>query len=148
VKEIIKRSGGVEGDFDIFKDGAELADKEKNAPGLIVMNCGQLLYSYKYEQAMTMRSWSAMPRKSMCHESIQIVPENHIKGNNDPEEHIKFVFDNVIHNKDFVAEDADIYVIAIENGAEKLLLDVLGADCKLPFDIPYIVIHHMLTSRS
>jgi hypothetical protein len=52
-----------------------------------------------------------------------------VEGNRDPKEHIKFVLDNVIHNKDFVAEDAEIYVVAIENGAETLL-DILGADRK------------------
>lgn len=129
MKEIIQRSGGVEDGVDIFKDGGKLEDTEKNTPGLIVMNCGQLLYSYKHEQSMTVRSWSAMPRKSMCHEPIQIVAENHVEGNRDPKEHIKFVLDNVIHNKDFVAEDAEIYVVAIENGAETLL-DILGADRK------------------
>ena len=71
-----------------------------------------------------------MPRKSMCHEPIQITDDNHIEGNHDAVEHIRFVFDKVIHNKDFVAEDAEIYIIGIENGAEKLLLNVLMDDCR------------------
>lgn len=128
-KELIKRSTDAK-DESIFKDGACVKDENTEAPGLIVMNCGQLIYSYKFKRPMTLRSWHALPRKSMYHDSIQIVEENHVEGNRDSTEHIKFVIENVIKNTDFVADDAEIYVIAIENGAENLL-EILGSDCKL-----------------
>ena len=127
-KEIIARSTNVDEDFDIFKDGAKIHDKDKDAPGLIVMNCGQLYYSHKYNRAMTLRSWSALPRKSISHDSIQLDDvHNLLEGHRDATEHIKWGFQHVIHNKDLVDPNAEVYVIAIENGAEKLL-NILKAE--------------------
>ena len=37
------------------------------APGLIVMNPGQLCYSYRLGQSMTNSSWEALPRQSAVH---------------------------------------------------------------------------------
>ncbi|KAF2275089.1 uncharacterized protein EI97DRAFT_87539 [Westerdykella ornata] len=121
VKEIIRRSTGADDTADLFKDGAGVADKSKETPGIIVMNCGQLLYSYKFGEAKTVRSWNDMPVQSACHEPVQITEDNKIPGNRDATEHIKFVIENVLHNKDFVAEDAEIYMIGIENGGEHLV---------------------------
>ncbi|KAF1995796.1 hypothetical protein P154DRAFT_538505 [Amniculicola lignicola CBS 123094] len=126
-KEIIQRTmanskAPVKEDFDLFKDGVGIDDKTKHAPGLIILNNGQLLYSWKYNQAKSLRSWSAMPRKSICHGQIEIHDvENRVEGNRNPEEHIKYVFEHVINNADLMAPDAEVYLIAIENGAESLL---------------------------
>ena len=78
VKEMIKRSSAdndAEKDASIFRDGYVLEDKA-TTPALIVLNTGQLLYSHKYDQAMTLRSWSAMPRKSVAHDMIRIHDED------------------------------------------------------------------------
>ena len=129
-KEIIRRSTKAKDGFGIFKDGAGVEDKDKETPGLIVMNTGQLLYSHKSNQAMTMRTWLSQPRKSICHDAIQIhETENRVEGHRTPQEHIKSVFDTVVKNPDFVAPDAEIYVIAIENGVENLL-NILSSECK------------------
>jgi hypothetical protein len=134
-KEIFTRSKADEHEgtgnrkhADISKDGAQISDRE-DIPALIVMNCGQLLYSYKLGNSLTTRSWMALPRKSIFHEPVQITAENHIKGNYDAKEHIQFVIKNVIENDNFVAKQAEVYVIGIENGAETLL-EILGQDCK------------------
>lgn len=133
VKEIIKRSStdnAAEKDADIFKDGYKLED-DSTTPALIIMNTGQLLYSHKYDQAMTMRSWSAMPRKSIAHDMIRIdEEENHVAGHRTAKEHVKTVFDQVICNPERVAADAEVYVIAIEDGSENIL-KLLAEDCKL-----------------
>jgi hypothetical protein len=58
VKEIVKRSatGDATAKYgDIFEDGFRLED-EADTPALVVLNTGQLLYSHKYNKAMTMRS--------------------------------------------------------------------------------------------
>jgi hypothetical protein len=131
VKRVIKRSAtGDEAEKykDIFKDGFKLEDHE-DTPALVVLNTAQLLYSHKYNKALTMRSWSAMPRKSMAHDMIKIHDENRIQGHHDPKEHIKTVFDDVLHNHNRVAQDAEIYLIAIENGSDNMLT-VLEEDCK------------------
>ncbi|KNG45850.1 ribosomal protein s14 protein [Stemphylium lycopersici] len=111
VKEIIKRSSTdntAEKDADISRDGYKLEMT--------------LLYSHKYDQAMTMRSWSAMPRKSIVHDMIRIdEEENHVVGQRTAKEHVRTVFDQVICNPERVAADAEVYVIAIEDGSENIL---------------------------
>ncbi|RYO19681.1 hypothetical protein AA0121_g4173 [Alternaria tenuissima] len=124
VKEMIKRSSAdndAEKDASIFRDGYVLEDKA-TTPALIVLNTGQLLYSHKYDQAMTLRSWSAMPRKSVAHDMIRIHDEeNRVPGHRDAKDHVKTVFDQVICNPDRVSADAEVYVIAIEDGTESVL---------------------------
>ncbi|RYO03258.1 hypothetical protein AA0119_g4890 [Alternaria tenuissima] len=124
VKEMIKRSSAdndAEKDASIFRDGYVLEDKA-TPPALIVLNTGQLLYSHKYDQAMTLRSWSAMPRKSVAHDMIRIHDEeNRVPGHRDAKDHVKTVFDQVICNPDRVSADAEVYVIAIEDGTESVL---------------------------
>lgn len=132
VKEIIKRSAtdnDAENGANIFKDGYVLEDGT-TTPALIVLNTGQLLYSHKYDQAMTLRSWSAMPRKSVAHDMVRIHDEeNRVPGHGNAKEHVKTVFDQVICNPDHVAADAEVYVIAIEDGTESVI-NLLTDDCK------------------
>ncbi|KAI4615425.1 uncharacterized protein J4E87_009103 [Alternaria ethzedia] len=123
-KEMVKCSdtdNTAERDAKIFKDGHVLQDKT-TTPALIVLNAGQLLYSHKYDQAMTLRSWSAMPRKSIAHDMVRIRDnENRVPGHENAKKHVKTVFDEVICNPDRVAADAEVYVIAIEDGTESIL---------------------------
>jgi len=137
IKEIIKRSAtGAEAAKydDIFKDGFKL-EEDNDIPALVVLNTGQLLYSHKYGKSMAMRSWSAMPRKSVSHEMVRIHDvENHIEGHRDPREHVMSVFDSIICNPDRVAPDAEVYVIAIEGGSE-YMLNLLEKDCEYVFAV-------------
>lgn len=126
-KEMIKRSA-VDNDepkpndtTTIFDEGAEIKD-DSEIPGLVVMNTGQLLYSQKYNRTMTTKSWYALPRKSIAHDAIRIHDqENYVEDHRNPTEHIKSVFDQFLCNSDCVAPDAELYVIAIEDGADKVL---------------------------
>ncbi|KAI4679773.1 uncharacterized protein J4E84_008296 [Alternaria hordeiaustralica] len=133
-KEMVKCSdtdNTAERDAKIFKDGHVLQDKT-TTPALIVLNAGQLLYSHKYDQAMTLRSWSAMPRKSIAHDMVRIRDnENRVPGHENAKKHVKTVFDEVICNPDRVAADAEVYVIAIEDGTESIL-NLLTHDCTSP----------------
>ncbi|USP82794.1 uncharacterized protein yc1106_10068 [Curvularia clavata] len=127
-KELIKRASTntTEQDAEIFKDGYELEDKSA-APALIVMNTGQLLYSHKYRQPMTLRSWSALPRKSAVHDMIRIHEENSVSGHRTPIEHIQTIFDGILLNPERISPDAEIYLSAIENGTEHIL-NLLASD--------------------
>ena len=134
-KEMIKRSAladnveNPEVTQNIFDDGAGVKD-DNEIPGLIAMNTGQLLYSHKYNRTMTMRSWYALPRKSIAHNHIRIHDqENYVEGHRNPTEHIKSVFDLLLCNTDYVAPDAEVYIVAIEGGAGKVL-EVFRDDCK------------------
>jgi hypothetical protein len=136
VKEMVKRSRDVDSDDEstftpeLCQDGRGVCDD--SIPCLVVMNTGQLLYSHKQNQAMTMKSWLALPRKSIVHDAIRIhEKENRVKGHRTPLKHVRTVFDEVICNPNCVAPDAEVYLIAIENGVDNVL-DVLAGDCKLP----------------
>lgn len=116
-------------DTDIFQDGAGVED-DSDIPGLVVMNTGQLLYSHKYNRSMTSRSWYALPRKSIAHDSIMIHDqENYIEGHRNAKEHIKTIFDKLLCSSDRVARDAELYVVAIEGGADRVI-EVLKDDCR------------------
>ncbi|KAI9708742.1 MAG: hypothetical protein M1820_003697 [Bogoriella megaspora] len=100
------------------------ADPNGNAetPGLVVCNLGQLLYTYKWDGAVTPRSWDRMPRKSAVHPAATAVPNhNYIPGNRTPEEHLRFVFEKVLLNTEFVSKDADIYVVGLGTGGDELV---------------------------
>jgi hypothetical protein len=130
LKDLVTRN---EVDVDVIekfaKDGAGV-EADGQVPGVIVLNTAQLLYSHKFNRALSARSWTALPRKSISHDVVMVhLVENHVEGHHTPQEHIKSVFDTVIKNPAFVAPDAEVYVIAIENGVDKLL-DVLNQDCK------------------
>ncbi|KAF2820106.1 hypothetical protein CC86DRAFT_361760 [Ophiobolus disseminans] len=129
VKRIIKRS--ATGDAakkyeDIFNDGFKLED-DADTPALVVLNTAQLLYSHKHNKALTLRSWSAMPRRSVTHDMINIHEENSVEGHRNPKEHVKSVFEDVLFNPARVAPDAQIYLIALESGTETML-SILGEE--------------------
>lgn len=106
------------------------AANDGEIPGLIVMNTGQLLYSHKYNQTMTTRSWYALPRKSIAHDHVRIHDqENYVEGHRTSTEHIRSVFDQLLCDPDRVAADAEVYIVAIEGGADKVL-DVFKENCK------------------
>lgn len=130
-KEIVKRGKPDAETADLFNDKAGVADIAKDAPGLIVANTGQRYYSHKHNQAMTLRSWSAMPRKSVCHDEPKIDEvENTVPGHRDAKEHIKTIFKEIINNENVVSDHAAIYVIGIENGGQHLLEILDREDCK------------------
>lgn len=130
VKEMIKRStNNIEKqNKNVFENGYRLED-DSLTPGLIATNTAQFLYSHKYNQAMTLSSWSAMPRKSISHDMIRIHDkENYVQGHRNAKEHVKTVFDQIICNSDRVAADAEVYVFAIEDATEHVL-NLLADDC-------------------
>lgn len=135
IKELILESHMCQKDYDqsksgeFFEDGVRV-ENEKDIPGLIMLNTGQLFYSHKFNNALSLRSWSAMPRKTISHDMIRIhEEENRVEGHRSAEEHIRTVFDSIVMNRDFVASDAEVYVVAIEDGVENLM-NVLNKDCK------------------
>lgn len=132
VKGLIGRARG-DADYELegklAVDGAGVENAE-HVPGIVILNNGQLLYSHKYNRALSSRSWDALPRKSIAHDAVKIHEvENRVEGHRTPKEHIKTVFEKVIKNPDFVSPDAEVYVVAIENGVDNLIT-VLNEDCR------------------
>ncbi|KKY20287.1 putative ribosomal protein s14 [Diplodia seriata] len=92
------------------------------APGLVVLNPGQLLYSYQLDKAVTKQSWDSQPRKSAIHPVATIDPiRNRAEGHRTVDEHVKSTFDTILNNPDWVAPDAHIYMIGIGNGGDAML---------------------------
>ncbi|KAF2146247.1 uncharacterized protein K452DRAFT_355671 [Aplosporella prunicola CBS 121167] len=91
-------------------------------PGLVVLNPGQLLYSHLENKAMTNTSWDAKPRPSSVHQQSPVNPEfNKTKGHESVLEHVKSVFDSILADEDWVASDAELYVIGLRCGGDAVV---------------------------
>ncbi|KAI9689212.1 MAG: hypothetical protein M1822_000950 [Bathelium mastoideum] len=100
----------------------ELENIQNDPPGVIIANPGQLLYSNRLGRAVTLQTWNNLPRESAVHPTPKVDPKwNLIPGNKTPEEHARFVFDNVVLNPDLVARNAEIYVVGLGTGADVLV---------------------------
>lgn len=99
-------------------------------PGLVVLNPGQLLYSHRMDKALTKQSWDSQPLESGIHPIRRIHPDfNKIEGHRTVDEHVKSSFENIVNNPEWVAPDANIYVVGIGNGGD-VVLRVLNKQCK------------------
>jgi hypothetical protein len=98
--------------------------------GFVLMNPASLLYSHQYKRAMTLRSWIRRPRNSMQH-PVHVIDEemNRIPHNRTAAEHVKFVFENILMNPDFVDQDSQIQVIGLIDGANEVV-NYLNANCR------------------
>ena len=115
---------------------------EDNMPGILVLNPGCLLYSYTHGKALTPMSWDALPRKSAVHPPPRFHPKyNRVDGNHTADEHLRYVFDNVMNYDKFVSKDAEVYIVAAADGSESVIrfLDESGyflANSKGPNEPP------------
>ncbi|EOD43975.1 putative ribosomal protein s14 protein [Neofusicoccum parvum UCRNP2] len=99
----------------------EVPDNWKT-PGLVVLNPGQLLYSYRLDKAVTKQSWDSQPLKSGIDPVPKIDPAfNKIKDNRTVDEHVKTSFDKILKNPEWVSPEANIYFVGLGNGGDALL---------------------------
>jgi hypothetical protein len=94
---------------------------EADSPGLIVANCQQLLFSFKCNKALSEDGWSYRERRSMIHPTHQVLEENKLRAHTTPEEHIKWVFDEFLWNKDFISPTAKFDILANRQAGERVL---------------------------
>ncbi|KAF2109754.1 Arb2 domain-containing protein [Lophiotrema nucula] len=123
-KEIYARSSESKDSINIYDDLAEIKNKDRDTPALIVLNPGQLLYSHKQDRALSLQSWNAQPRKSICHDNIRIDDNlNYVPGMKTAKEHIDFAWRTVFYNTEskYIHEEAQVYIVAIEDGAANYL---------------------------
>lgn len=113
---------------DLMKEIISRCPSRDDIPGFIILNPGQLLYSYQANRAMSIKSWDAQPRTSAQHGSAIVHPANAIPENKHPADHLEFVFDKIVDNEDFVSKAAQIYCIARDDGVE-LLTNFLEENC-------------------
>lgn len=99
-------------------------------PGLIVLNPGQLLYSPRENKAMNRITWVDRPRKSALHPMSPVDERwNTIPGHENAAQHIKWVFNRITTDSNWVSPKAEIYVIALNNGAQHVL-QLLNDECE------------------
>lgn len=121
----------------IVKDIIRRSPSNDAIPGFVILNPGQLMYSYRVDRAMTMSSWNAQPRASGVHDAAICHPLNQIPCNNSVAEHVSFVFKNIIQNEKFVSRNADIYCIARSDGADTIA-NYLDSNCTCHRSTPHV----------
>jgi len=122
VKDMMARS---------FPSVGEVDETEKETTAFIMPNPGQLLYSYKHNRAMTLDSWSALPRPSALHMAPLIDEKmNRIEGSEAAEKHLTHVFEKIVANEAFVSKDAEVFLLGLNDGADQLV-KMLEENCKL-----------------
>lgn len=91
------------------------------APGFIALNPGQLLYSYALNESMSRNTWNARNVPSAAHQPICVRAQNYVEGNKTPEEHVAFVFSNIISDTRFVHQDAELYIVGMQDRGDLVL---------------------------
>ena len=92
---------------------------DKQAPGIILANTGQLQWSTKLKKAVTQTSWLALPAKSAVEAPYKTHPlKNTIPRNKTVLEHINCIFNEVIET--MVSKDAKLDIIAASQSAVKI----------------------------
>lgn len=113
----------------IVKDITSRSPSKDAIPGFIILNPGQLMYSYRVDRAMSLSSWDAQPRASAVHDAAICHPLNQIPFNNSAAEHVSYVFKNIVQNEKFVSRNTEIYCIARNDGAGTIA-DYLDKNCE------------------
>ncbi|KAK5131273.1 hypothetical protein LTR08_001178 [Meristemomyces frigidus] len=111
-------------------DDASHGDK-LDAPGVIILNPGQLIYSHALNTSMAQSTWMARPRATALDDHIRIDPiHNRVPGHETPEAHVYSTFEHIISR--LTHDGARLYVVALGEGGEAL---VNYLDTKLSADL-------------
>lgn len=73
---------------------------------VVILNPSQTVWDYEAKTAMNFLSWKAKDKKTEALDPVK----NSIPGNKTPEDHVEYVFNNVLHS--MILKDAEIDVIA------------------------------------
>ncbi|UKZ56730.1 hypothetical protein TrVGV298_010571 [Trichoderma virens] len=90
---------------------------DASAPGVVLANMGQTYFWPQGNRAITVLASSYLPLPSLLHKGIRHVPAlNDIPGNEGPEQHVKYIFGEVLRS--MASEKAMVDVIAIGDSCE------------------------------
>ncbi|KAM0521790.1 hypothetical protein ACHAPE_002351 [Trichoderma viride] len=93
------------------------SSSDDTPPGIVLANVGQTCWWPEGQRAITVTANNAVPLPSLVHRGVQHVPNIHgIPGNNSAEEHVKYVFDEVISRR--ANEKATVDIIATGESCE------------------------------
>lgn len=89
---------------------------------VVILNPAQIVWDYETKTPMNFLSWKAKDKKSEALDSVKnIIPENE-----SPEEHVEYVFNNVLGPR--VSKDAEIDVMACGFAAYSIV-KYLNSNC-------------------
>ncbi|KAH0491752.1 hypothetical protein TgHK011_003162 [Trichoderma gracile] len=90
---------------------------DASPPGIVLANTGQTYWWPEGKRAITVSASAALPLPSLVHKGIREVPAlNRIPGNENPTEHVKYIFDKVLGS--MAGEKAVVDVVAIGETCE------------------------------
>ena len=94
-------------------EGKANGANDKDTPGIVIANPGQLVWHRGGARAITLTSWLSIPRKSAVHDSMRLDPvKNRVPGNEDVDKHVEFIFEKVLGS--LASPKAKLDVIAME----------------------------------
>ncbi|KAI9819160.1 MAG: hypothetical protein M1827_007316 [Pycnora praestabilis] len=116
-REIGSRGGINQGSMvNMIKLLYSMHNGEKEAPGVVIANLGQLIWYRGGKKAVSSVSWHSLPRKSAVHSPMRLDNvKNRVPGNEDWKAHVSYIFNEVVSK--FVNKDAKIDVIGLSDGA-------------------------------
>lgn len=104
---------------------------KRGDPGLLILNPGQILYSFERNRCMSTKSWRSRDRPSAIHTQPATLPINFVPGNATTEDHVQFVFENILSNPEFVDPCAKIDIIGLLDGGNDVVA-YLNQHCENP----------------
>jgi hypothetical protein len=122
-------------------DGASediaIESRDRKDTALVLANTGQLIWHCGSAKAMTMPTWLACPRKSAVDSPLRMTYRNKIPCNENWQEHIKYVFEEVLAARGrLLRDDAKISIIGLAEGGSGALR-YLASHCKLFHRVVY-----------
>ncbi|KAI7337574.1 hypothetical protein KC315_g2224 [Hortaea werneckii] len=93
---------------------------DRDTPGVIILNPGQLIYSPQLNKAMSQAEWLGRPKPTALSDHYRIDDgHNRVPCHKTPEQHVATVFEHVIPA--ITREDVRLYVVGLSDGGEALL---------------------------
>jgi hypothetical protein len=89
-------------------------------PAMLVLNPGELLYSYESKSCMTQDIWNTRKRPHAFSEPFAVKEANKIPGHTTPQEHVKTVLDDILSQL-IGNQHNSLHIIAIGDGGESVL---------------------------
>ncbi len=107
--------------------------RPSDCPGIILANPGQLLWYRKGKRAISHAQRHVLPRKSAVHPPVTMASEkNLIPCNESPEEHVAYIFREVIPT--LCNPGAELNIIGVSDAAD-IVAKYLDKHCKLVFTL-------------
>lgn len=112
-----------------------LPNGETETPGLVLANCGQLVWWCRGEQAISLATWACLPKKSLVDPPPKMTERNQIPGHGHWNEHIEYIFKTVLTK--VASPKAKIDIIGIEEGSLSAV-EYLSDHCMTSSSSPFL----------